>query len=185
VTALLKQMGFIFNADRCVGCKACETACKNENGTQPGISWRRVKQTAENSFLSISCNHCESPECFRVCPERAYAKRKDGIVIIDANLCNGCLDCVNACPYHAPQFDPVRHKVSKCTFCLERQQKGLQPACIAACPTGALQMGDFNELCLAGTVAKIDGFPDILLTRPSIRFYPTKPRKRYFLKDSL
>jgi len=180
---LLKQMGFIFNADRCVGCKSCEIACKNENGTQPGINWRRVKQVTVNSFLSISCNHCDSPECFRVCPEKAYSKRKDGIVMIDSGLCNGCMDCVRACPYDAPQFDPIRHKASKCTFCLERLLKELKTACVSACPTGALQMIDLNQAHPAGTVPTLDGFPDIGLTRPSILFYPPKPRKRYFLED--
>jgi Fe-S-cluster-containing dehydrogenase component len=181
---MLKQMGFIFDADSCVGCKTCETACKNENKTQPGISWRRVTQVADHNYLSISCNHCDSPECFRVCPERAYTKRRDGIVLIDPNLCNGCMDCVGVCPYTAPKFDIISHKASKCTFCLPRQQMGLEAACVSACPTGALQMNNFRQAYPEGTVEKIEGFPDSRLTRPSIRFYPPKKRERYFLEES-
>lgn len=179
---MLKQRGFLFDADRCTGCKTCETACKNENKTPAGVNWRKVRQISDDYALSFSCNHCDSPECFRVCPEKAFKKRRDGIVTIQTGLCNGCMDCVQACPYDAPGFDPVTHKVSKCTLCLPRQLQGLEPACVQACPNGALRVHDFNEASPAGTVARIDGFPDIRLTRPSIRFYPVKLKRRYFIE---
>ncbi|HZK84269.1 MAG TPA: 4Fe-4S binding protein, partial [Desulfosporosinus sp.] len=62
------QESFLFNANLCVGCKSCEMACKNENSTPVNVNWRRVSSLSTGNNLSISCNHCESPECFRVCP---------------------------------------------------------------------------------------------------------------------
>lgn len=179
----MKQLGFLFNADLCIGCRTCEAACKNENKTSSEVSWRRVTQTAENTFLSISCNHCDSPECFRVCPRKAFAKRRDGIVMIDTDRCDGCMDCVAACPFDAPQFDSKLRKASKCNLCQTRLQDGSQPACVEACPTEALQIIDLNQKIPIESVPTIPGFPDILMTKPSIRFLPNKPRKRYRIKD--
>ncbi len=178
---MVKWAGFLFNADDCIHCKACEIACKNENQTPTGIQWRRVEKVAPELYLSISCNHCDSPECFRVCPERAFTKRKDGIVQIDEDLCTGCGLCVTACPYHAPQFNPETHKVSKCQMCYPRQDAGLPPACVEACTTGALSIVDLNQFSDPEATRTLPGFPDIRITCPSIVFYPPKPRKRYFL----
>ena len=177
----MKQLGFLFNADLCIGCRSCEAACINENGTENNVKWRRVIQTSENTFLSISCNHCDSPECFRVCPKKSYTKRRDGVVIIDPSQCDGCMICVAACPFDAPQLDYKQHKASKCNFCQTRQEQGKQPACIEACPTEAILMIDLTEKLPEGTVPTIAGFPEILLTKPSIRFVPNKPKKRYLL----
>lgn len=178
---MTEQMGFLFNPERCVGCKSCEMACKNENSTPVNVNWRRVSSLGSGN-LSISCNHCESPECFRVCPQRAYVKRRDGIVLINVNRCDGCMTCVSACPYNAPQFDLEKHKASKCTFCVERREAGLLPACVSACHTGALSIINTNHPP-QNTVAAIDGFPDIRLTKPSIRFNPVKIKLRYWIKD--
>ncbi|AGA70706.1 Fe-S-cluster-containing hydrogenase subunit [Desulfitobacterium dichloroeliminans LMG P-21439] len=181
----ISAKGFLFNVDRCIGCHSCVLACKNENKTASGVSWRRVSENGEGSgsYLSISCNHCSSPECFRVCPENAYVKRRDGIVLIDSNRCAGCQTCVAACPYDAPQFDPVANRTSKCNYCIDRQKQGLHPACVTACPTGALQMLDVSNSLGKKTVSTVEGFPDIRLTKPSIRFYPPKEKKRYWLKN--
>lgn len=174
-------MGFIFNADMCIGCIACEIACRNENDTQGNVRWRKVSKLASGSYLSVSCNHCSSPECFRVCPENAFTKRHDGIVLIDSSRCNGCQLCVTACPYEAPQYDFETHKVSKCQMCYPRQDKGLAPACVEACSTGALTMTNLEEFFDIEAVPSINGFPDTRITHPSIVFYSQKNGKRYFL----
>ncbi|AFQ43450.1 4Fe-4S dicluster domain-containing protein [Desulfosporosinus meridiei] len=178
---MTEQIGFLFNADRCVGCKSCEMACKNENSTPLNVNWRRVSSLKAGKNISISCNHCESPECFRVCTRRAYVKRRDGIVMIDVNRCDGCMDCVSACPYNAPQFDIEKNKASKCTFCLPRREVGLLPACVNACHTGALSTINMEQYP-KDTVATIEGFPNIRLTKPSIRFYPVKEKLKYWIK---
>lgn len=178
----MTRKGFVFDQDRCVGCKACTLACKSTNQTEQGIGWRKITNTGVRDYLSISCNHCDSPECFRVCPQRAFKKKQNGIVLLNEQLCNGCKACVPACPYQAPQYDPEKKKVSKCNFCYDLQKDGLLPACVAACHTGALKMVDMEEDDLEGTVAVVPGFPDISLTKPAIRFYLAKEHKRYWLK---
>jgi Fe-S-cluster-containing dehydrogenase component len=180
---MIKQLGFLFNANLCIGCRGCEAACKNENKTAAGVRWRRVSPTSDNSFLSISCNHCDSPECFRICPQKAFSKRRDGIVMIDTDLCDGCMKCLPVCPFAAPQFDLKQRKASKCIFCHTRLKQDLLPACIEACPTEALQMVELNEEIPEGSVRTIPGFPDILLTKPSIRFYPSQAGLRYFIQE--
>ncbi|WP_042347348.1 4Fe-4S dicluster domain-containing protein [Bacillus massiliigorillae] len=179
---MFKQLGFTFNTDECIGCKSCEIACKNEHQTAVNVQWRRVYKNSGDMYLSISCNHCENPECFRICPESAFTKRKDGIVILDQDLCSSCQLCVNMCPFGGIQFDIETLQVSKCDMCYSRQDKGLQPACVEACPTEALNVVDWNEFHDNEIVPSLPDFPDIHITNPSIAFYPPKPRKRYFLK---
>lgn len=178
-----KQMGFVFNADACIGCMACEIACRNENKTYGDIKWRKVTKLSPDTFLSNSCNHCSSPECFRVCPENAFTKRHDGIVLIDSNLCTGCMLCVEACPYDAPQFDPTTNKVTKCQMCYPRQDQDLLPACVEACSTVALGIVDLEIFNDQNAVPTIEGFPDIRITQPSIAFYPARKKERYFLDE--
>lgn len=177
----MKQKGFSLNLDRCIGCQACVIACRNENQERTEIHWRRVIPATRDYYLSISCNHCKSPECFRVCPNRAYYKRSDGIVIIDSSRCDGCRKCIVACPFHAPTYDKRKHKVSKCNFCLPRQLEGKIPACVEACGTEALKVIDMGEELPDKHVTSVEGMPNIHLTNPSIVFYPFMARKQYWL----
>ncbi|MCK4761547.1 MAG: dimethyl sulfoxide reductase anchor subunit [Candidatus Aminicenantes bacterium] len=90
--------------------------------------------------LSLACNHCAEPVCLKNCPARAYSKdEKTGAVSIDPKKCMGCKYCTWACPYDAPKFNPERGITEKCDFCLDRINEGKKPACVVACPTGALQ----------------------------------------------
>ncbi len=179
---MFEHKGFVFDANLCLGCRSCEMACRNENHTPPLIHWRRVKQIGIGTYLSMSCNHCENPECFRICPQQAFTKRNDGIVQIDSSRCDGCKYCVDACPYGAPQYNPETNKVTRCQMCYPRQDAGLLPACVEACTTGALQIMDLNQCDLTQTVPSLPGFSNINLTRPSIRFYQLKNPKYYFFK---
>lgn len=177
-----RQLGFLFDPERCFGCKACEIACRNENKQETTYSWRRVSLTPEGGYLSVSCNHCNSPECFRVCPQRAFTKNSDGIVEINPDLCNGCGICISACPYGAPQMDKRTKKISKCQLCKHRLEDGLQPACVEACSTKALQLIDINRSEKIHFTPSIPGFPDIRLTNPSILFRPPRQKQRFWLK---
>lgn len=147
----MTQYGFVINLQDCYGCKTCAVACKSERQTPTGVQWRKVREFRTEkpntlNFLSMSCNHCDEPQCMEVCPVSAYTKRDDGIVIQDHERCLGCRSCVMACPYGAPQYDPVEKKVSKCDMCVDRIDQGLKPACVESCPGNVLKWGEIEEL---------------------------------------
>jgi anaerobic dimethyl sulfoxide reductase subunit B len=148
-----KQLGFYFNARRCVQCFACEVACKLANDVEVGLRWRRVLNRWEDRLpgaadwnLAVSCMHCAQPACLDVCPTSAITKRdEDGIVVVNAEDCIGCGECAVACPYGAPQFGRDG-KMQKCNLCLDKLQQGKEPACVATCPGEALEFGTLEEL---------------------------------------
>jgi Fe-S-cluster-containing dehydrogenase component len=136
------------NHDRCIGCFACIVHCKTNKGLAPGprlcnIIPKEIK--IENGritqrFIFMTCFHCKDPECMKACPTGAIQKRsKDGIVFIDQDLCIGCKECITACPWNIPQFDPETGKVVKCDYCKDRIDQGLLPACVSKCTTHALK----------------------------------------------
>ena len=95
-------------------------------------------------FVPKLCNHCENPPCVQVCPVGATFTSPDGVVLVDRDYCIGCRYCIQACPYGARFLHPVTHTAEKCTFCYHRLVKGLQPACVEVCPTGARIFGDLT-----------------------------------------
>jgi len=119
-------------------------------------------------YMPIQCHQCENPPCVKVCPVGATWQEKDGITVVDYNWCIGCRYCQAACPYFARRFNYYKPKINKeeinpnqaylgnrirpvgvmekCTFCIQRTRKGLMPACLEACPTGARKFGDLNDL---------------------------------------
>jgi DMSO reductase iron-sulfur subunit len=171
--------------DHCIGCKACQMACKNEYELETDVNWRRVypfredPSNPERAFLSVACNHCEHPECQRVCPVGAYSKREDGIVVQDHDKCIGCRLCTMACPYGAARYSPAHRKASKCELCHTRLDAGLQPACVAACPAKALTLVDIATFKDRDAVPSVPGFPNSDITNPSIRFTPPVHGKQY------
>ncbi|WP_280769696.1 4Fe-4S dicluster domain-containing protein [Salipaludibacillus daqingensis] len=183
---MILQYGFLFQPDRCVSCHSCVIACLNEHRQTTKQSFRRIVDVNGEYNLSLSCNHCDSPECFRVCPENAFSKRRDGIVDLDQTRCNGCGLCLTACPYGALQFNDLLKKVDKCNFCSDRQKLGELPACVDACTTSALLFKNdihSDRPYMQRTVLTVDGFYSPLLTRPSIRFVPMEKKRRYWLKE--
>lgn len=182
-----KQLGFLHNSEKCVGCKGCEMACKNEYQIDAIPQWRKVFQLREEDFslptrmfISMACNHCANPECLRVCPVEAYTKRDDGIVVHDPNRCIGCRLCTMACPYDRPQFNPLKKKVEKCNLCYQRIDKGEKPACVAACIPGALELVEINDSLdqKTGVLKTLPGLPSPNITTPSIRFIGPKQGKQ-------
>lgn len=118
-------------------------------------------------YMPVQCHQCENPPCVKACPVRATWQEKDGIVVVDYNWCIGCRYCEAACPYWARRFNYATPKIpkdeinpdmaylgnrirprgtmEKCTFCLHRVRKGLNPKCMEACPTGARQFGNLLD----------------------------------------
>lgn len=185
------QMGFIHNNVDCIGCRACEMACKDKNGLEAGPRFRRVQYIEGGAFpnvfafkINMSCNHCSEPACLPTCPTGAIFKRqKDGIVDIDSTLCIGCRKCEAACPFGAPQYDPEQNIVSKCNMCVDEQDAGRKPYCVAACMMRVLDVGPIDQLTDGSydtkaqgpndqVVRQVKGMANPDLTNPSIVFVP-------------
>ncbi len=134
------------DAERCIGCYACEAACIMEHDLPVGPRPIKVIQVGPLemsdrlilSYQPATCNHCLSPACVMACPTGAMRKQDDDMVISDPKLCIGCRTCAVSCPFGIPQLHPGIGKITKCDNCRDRVLQGLSPACVLACPTGAL-----------------------------------------------
>lgn len=170
-----RQLGFLVNMDKCLGCYTCAMACKNLYHQDKGIAWRRLYSLSrdiwpqsERAWISLACNHCEHPACLKACPAKAYYKREDGIVVHDESRCIGCRNCVRNCPYGAPQYNRTEGRVEKCSLCYQRIDAGRKPACVQSCPVGALELVDVVEM--TDTAPFPAGFPYYPQLNPSVRF---------------
>ena len=122
----MARMKFLCDADRCIECNACVTACKNENEVPWGINRRRVVTLNDGKpgerSVSMACMHCTDAPCQAVCPVNAFYTTADGVVLHSKDICIGCGYCFYACPFGAPQYPRVgnfgsRGKMDKCTYC--------------------------------------------------------------------
>jgi len=147
-----EQYRFHFDMTKCIGCRSCEVACNEQNGNPADLHWRRIGEIeggvypdTRRHYLSMGCNHCLDPDCLRGCPVNAYTKDPHtGIVLHSAEACIGCQYCVWNCPYSVPQFNPERGVVGKCDMCHGRLSDGFEPACVSACPDGAISIEIVN-----------------------------------------
>ena len=141
-----EQYRFHVDMGKCIGCKCCVVACNEQNGNPASIQWRRVREieggwfpAVSRSYLSMGCNHCLEPTCLQGCPVDAYTKDPaTGIVQHSADACIGCQYCTWNCSYGVPQYNPERGVVGKCDMCHGRLSLGQTPACVGACPEGAI-----------------------------------------------
>jgi Fe-S-cluster-containing dehydrogenase component len=146
------EYALIVDTKDCVGCYACEVACKQEHNLPAGPRWIRVFPVSPKEiegklqlrYVVTHCVHCSQPLCKEVCPVNAISKRDDGIVLVDEELCTGCRECIEACPLGVMQFDEDKGLAEKCDLCVERIDMGLEPACVAACPSHCIYFGDVS-----------------------------------------
>jgi formate dehydrogenase iron-sulfur subunit len=166
--------GFFTDPTVCIGCKACEVACKEWNGVPDdgylftgtsydntgslgASSWRHVKFVEEETddrfrwlFLSDVCKHCENAGCLEACPTGAIFRTEVESVYVQDDVCNGCGYCVVSCPFGVIDRRPKPLSGAggafKCTFCYDRQIEGLTPACAKACPTESIVFGPLEEV---------------------------------------
>lgn len=96
-------------------------------------------------FVPKMCNHCYKSPCVQVCPVGATYESPEGVVLVDDKYCIGCRYCVQACPYGCRYIHPEKQVVDKCTLCYHRITKGLSPACVEVCPTGARIYGNLRD----------------------------------------
>ena len=122
----MARVKFLCDADRCIECNACVTACKNEHEVPWGINRRRVVTINDGKpgerSVSMACMHCTDAPCAAVCPVSCFYTTADGVVLHSKDLCIGCGYCFYACPFGAPQYPKVgnfgsRGKMDKCTYC--------------------------------------------------------------------
>ncbi|MGE4345295.1 MAG: hydrogenase 2 operon protein HybA [Geoalkalibacter sp.] len=168
--------GMLNDSTRCIGCKACQVACKKENeleaestlgekrelgheiydsprglsaDTYTVIKLHQDKASGQSTFAKHQCLHCADPACASSCLVGAMKKQDDGSVKYYKDICMGCRYCMVACPFSVPQFewDRALPSITKCTLCSEtRLKKGKPTACSEACPAGAITFGKRNDL---------------------------------------
>jgi formate dehydrogenase iron-sulfur subunit len=166
------RKGFFTDTSVCIGCKACEVACKEWNAIPSDASgftgmsydntvglgadtWRHVafieqpgSSATDLRWLMSSdvCKHCTHAACLDVCPTGALFRTEFGTVVVQEDVCNGCGYCVPACPYGVIDQRQDDGRVWKCTMCYDRLGAGQEPACAKTCPTESIQFGDLDEL---------------------------------------
>jgi formate dehydrogenase iron-sulfur subunit len=148
----------LFDATLCIGCKACEAACAEQNHLPYDDLIAAEEQTSAHKYTAVRargekymrklCMHCADPSCASVCPVAALRKTAEGPVTYDASRCMGCRYCMVACPFSVPKYEwnKMAPRVQKCDMCAGRQKLGQPTACAEACPTGATKFGEREEL---------------------------------------
>lgn len=203
----------VIDQGKCNGCGYCVNACQASNDINPTMPWSRIYSTTREDgrkvYTPVACQHCEHAPCVSVCPVGASYYRDDGLVMMDYERCIGCRYCQVACPYGARTFNwetndspnPLvpqwgepdiarrpRGVVEKCTFCVQRIDRGLAaglipgidrpatPACVNACPNGARFFGDLNDPASPASVALSRSYAyqllDHLGTGPRVYYLP-------------
>jgi formate dehydrogenase iron-sulfur subunit len=172
---MAEPTGFYTDTTVCIGCKACEVACKEWNQLPStrggantlsgnsydntrqldGIHWRHVKfieqftpDRGQGRWLMMSdvCKHCVQAGCLEICPTGAIIRTEFDTVVIQSDACNGCRACIAACPFGVIEINPAANTAQKCTLCYDRMRAGLEPACSKACPTDSIQFGTISDL---------------------------------------
>jgi len=171
-----QTLGFFTDTSLCIGCKACEVACKEWNvlpadaigltghsydntGALSATTWRHVSFVEhvdgatsmppfQSNWLMMSdvYKHCARAACLEACPTGALFRTEFGTVVVQQDVCNGCGYCVPACPFGVVDLDLLDGRAHKCTLCYDRLKGGLEPACAKACPTNSIQFGPLDEL---------------------------------------
>lgn len=177
-----EQYAFEVDLDTCSGCKACVAACHSLNGLDEGESWRTVGTLVSNDreqgaqvTVTSACHHCLDPACASGCPTLAYEKDADtGIVRHLDDQCIGCQYCTMTCPYDVPKYNDRLGIVRKCDLCHGRLRAGEAPACVQACPNGAIRIRIVPvakvKIAVAGPNPLLPGTAPSSLSQPATEY---------------
>jgi Fe-S-cluster-containing dehydrogenase component len=141
----MAKVSLMFYKKDCMGCHACEVACKQEHGLGVGPRLVRVIEKSADFFL-VYCHHCAKAPCKQSCPVEAISRNEMGLVLIDNDRCIGCKECLEACPFGAMQYDDDQETAVKCDLCIDRLEDHQAPACYAVCPTRCISWGETKAL---------------------------------------
>ena len=199
----------VIDLAKCDGCRECTRACSAMHFVPPGQEWMPVYEIRDHEagapyWFPRPCMQCDNPPCVKVCPVSATWKREDGIVMQDTSRCIGCRFCIAACPYQARGFNWVEPPLSeeqlrqpysvewnihhrkgtteKCIFCPGLIKQGKLPACVVACPMGAIYFGDQVEDAVTNSQGETVRFSQLIRENAGYRFLEelgTEPRVYY------
>ncbi|MCB1523826.1 MAG: formate dehydrogenase subunit beta [Rhodoblastus sp.] len=167
-----QQVAKLIDVSKCIGCKACQSACQEWNDLREDIGYTDGTYNNPHDLTPASltvmrftewdnpetgnlewlirkdgCMHCEDPGCLKACPAPgAIVQYSNGIVDFDHAKCIGCGYCVKGCPFNIPRVSKVDNKAYKCTLCSDRVAVGQGPACQKACPTQAIVFGPKDDM---------------------------------------
>lgn len=169
------EVAKLIDVTSCIGCKACQVACMQWNDLRDTVgdtigtydnprdltpeSWTvmrfsEVEMPTKDEGMRLEwlirkdgCMHCDEPGCLKACPAPgAIVKYENGIVDFISENCIGCGNCVIGCPFDVPRISKKDDKAYKCSLCSDRVGVGLEPACVKACPTGAIRFGSKEDM---------------------------------------
>ncbi|SER35711.1 formate dehydrogenase (quinone-dependent) iron-sulfur subunit [Faunimonas pinastri] len=168
----LTPVAKLIDVSKCIGCKACQSACIEWNDTHPAVGenvgvYTNPHDLSENMFTLMrftewvnpetdnlewlirkdGCMHCSDPGCLKACPAPgAIVQYSNGIVDFVHENCIGCGYCVKGCPFNIPRISKTDRRAYKCTLCSDRVAVGQGPACAKACPTQAIVFGTKEDM---------------------------------------
>ena len=196
------QYAILTDVNKCVGCLACSISCKVTNDVPVGSYWNKVLRIGPNPrqeggqwpdvytyFLTMQCQHCEDPECVKVCPTGASHKLEDGTVQVDKEKCIGCQFCAMSCPYGVRYLNEEERVVEKCTLCEQKTAQGELPMCVDTCVGlarwfGDMESGDYAQF--SGPLGKKMGEVVDEFSEEDVHTLPNvgnNPSFRYILRD--
>ena len=145
----MKKGILYIDVEKCLACRSCEIACAVEHSESKDLrrsirEGRTLKSRMQvrakgKSTVPQQCRHCEDAKCIKACKKDALKRTEEGIVLLDMQKCTLCRACVKACPFKVIYFNKPGKEVYKCDLCIERLKEDQSPACVSACPTGAIR----------------------------------------------
>ncbi|MCP4605229.1 MAG: 4Fe-4S ferredoxin [Proteobacteria bacterium] len=193
------QRAMMIDLDKCVGCQACVTSCKERWDSGPGAArdWVREYEYGKHAeslgttFYPGLCMQCRDHPCTEDCPTGAtYMDKKTGVVMVDPDVCIGCANCVSMCPYGARKSDPNKGIVEKCNLCAPYVERGQQPACVKTCLAECRHFGDLDDPKseLVRLIQKTGAKPLVtkdVNVRPKVTYAGDKHRQKILFRGAI